>query len=948
MNLPARVEVRRGGERRELALPLGETGVGRAPDNVVILDDPLVSRHHVRLAWDGAEVRVTDLGSSNGTRVDDVELEPRVPRALLPGETVRIGGCALSLLSPPDLDATLRPMPAAGGGRAASADGMPVAADAAATATAGAPGAGRRHAEDTTIVLAPPGPRLVVSTAAGAVEHPLDRDALTLGRDPSNDIVVDHPSVSRRHATIHRMGDGWEIEDAGSANGLTRDGTRVSSVRLHEGDVLRIMDAVSLAYLAGPGVPDAQGSVRTLRLAGRESLTIGRGAGNDVDLAHPTVSRAHARVLVRDGAVLVEDLGSANGTFVEGERIPAGEPRSVEPGAEVRVGPARFVVAPGALELSDESRDLQLDAVHLNQPVSKGLNLLQDISLSIQPREFVALVGVSGAGKSTLLDALNGFRPARDGSVLVNGTDLYRNADAFRTSIGYVPQDDIIHRELTVRQALEYSARLRLPADTTADERRRRVDEVLETLGLVERANVPIHRLSGGQRKRVSIGVELLTEPGLFFLDEATSGLDPGTEGQLMRLLRTLADRGHTVILVTHATKNVMLCDLVAFLAKGGHVAYFGPPDQALAYFGVTDFDGIYDKVERESTPEEWGARYRASAQFREYVVARLQARYGDLVEVPRPGRAARPRGAASGGGRGARPSMLRQFRVLSARYLSIIRRDRVNLLLLFLVAPLLACIDFIAWPRDVFDPLSGDATRAMSMLFMASIIPFLVGALSSVREIVKEAPIHRRERAVAVGVAPYLASKVWVGVLFALYNAAVLLAIKMVAVDMGHLGPQAILLVFVTLALAAISGVMWGLLISAIAPREEQAMLLVIVVVVVQIVFSGGLVPLDRLGTAGGAIADATSTKWVFQGLTTATEVRSGDCTTPSLEGCILPGIESYATPAERQVMVGSLDEAFGPIFGTSIAAAWAATGLIALVLYVVVYVLLRRKGAR
>jgi ABC-type multidrug transport system ATPase subunit/pSer/pThr/pTyr-binding forkhead associated (FHA) protein len=927
MSGPALVEVRGGGERRDLVLPPGEAGVGRAPDNAVVLDDPLVSRHHLRLSWDGAELRVTDLGSSNGTRVGDVELEPRVPRTLLPGETVRIGGCSLAVVPPPGLDVTLRPPPA--GARAA------------------APPDASADAGGTTIVLAS-APRLVVTTPAGTVEHPLDRDVLTVGRDPTSDIVVDHPAVSRRHATVRRVGDGWEIEDAGSANGLVRRGSRVARAPLTDGDTLHVLDAVTLTFRAAPGLPPAQEGARTLPLAGRESLTIGRGAGNDVDVPHPTVSRAHARVLVRDGATFVEDLGSANGTFVDGERLPPGEPRRVEPGSEIRVGPARFVVAAGALEQSDESRDLQLDAVHLNQPVSKGLNLLQDISLSIRPREFVALVGVSGAGKSTLLDALNGFRPARDGSVLVNGTDLYRNAEAFRTSIGYVPQDDIIHRELTVRQALDYSARLRLPSDTTADERRRRVDDVLETLGLVERANVPIHRLSGGQRKRVSIGVELLTEPGLFFLDEATSGLDPGTEGQLMRLLRTLADRGHTVILVTHATKNVMLCDQVAFLAKGGHVAYFGPPDQALDYFGVTDFDGIYDMVERESTPEEWDARFRASPQFREFVVGRLQARYGDLVDVPRPGRAGRPGGAAAGARRRTRPSMLRQFRVLSARYLSIIRRDRVNLLLLFLVAPLLACIDFIAWPRDVFDPLTGDATRAMSMLFMASIIPFLVGALSSVREIVKEAPIHRRERAVAVGVAPYLASKVWVGVLFALYNAAVLLAIKIVAVDMGHLGPQAVLLVFVTLTLAAISGVMWGLLISAIAPREEQAMLLVIVVVVVQIVFSGGLVPLDRLGTVGGAIADATSTKWVFQGLTTATEVRSGDCTTPTLDACRLPGIESYATPAERQVMVGSLDEAFGPIFGTSIAAAWAATGLIALVLYVVVYLLLRRKGAR
>ncbi len=907
------IEVLRGTERREIALPPGETGIGRAPDNAIVLDDPLVSRHHARLAWDGTDLTVADLGSSNGTRVNGAEIDPRSPRRIGPDDIVQVGGCRIAVAAP-GTDETLRARPA-------EAEGP----------------------EATTIVAGPAAAELVVTTPAGTVAHPLRGAEVTLGRDPSNAIAIDDPVVSRRHAVLRRSGDAWEIVDLGSANGLTRDGTPVTRARLGDGDVVRIAGVVSLAYRDGTGKGSEPSVDGILHLAGRASVTVGRGMQCDVRFDHPTISRVHARFLVREGAVLVEDLGSTNGTYVGGERIAPRSPRRLENGDEVRIGPMRMSVEDGTLRRSDESRDIGLDAVHLNQPVSRDLNLLQDISLSIRPREFVALVGVSGAGKSTLLDALNGFRPARDGNVLVNGADLYRNSDAFRTAIGYVPQDDIIHRELTVRQALDYSARLRLPSDTTPDERRRRVDEVLETLGLEERADLAIHRLSGGQRKRVSIGVELLTEPGLFFLDEATSGLDPGTESQLMRLLRTLADRGHTVVLVTHATKNVMLCDLVAFLAKGGYVAYYGPPDQALGYFGVDDFDGIYEKVERDLTPAEWGARYRRSAQYREFVVDRLQERYGELVQVPAPAGE-----RAANAHRPPRPPMLRQFGILSARYLSIIRRDRLNLLLLFLVGPLLACIDFVAWPRDVFDPLAGDVMRAMSMLFMASIIPFLVGALMSVREIVKEAPIYRRERAVAVGIGPYLLSKVWVGVLFALYNAAVLLAIKMLAVDMSHLGPQAVALVFVTLALAAISGVMWGLLISAISPREEQAMLLVIVVVVVQIVFSGGLVPLDRLGPVGGAIADATSTKWVFQGLTTAAEVRTGDCTTPTLADCVLPGLDSFATVPEKQVTVRSLDDTFGPVFGVGIAGAWAASGLIALVLYVVVYLLQRRKDVR
>ncbi|HSR34594.1 MAG TPA: ATP-binding cassette domain-containing protein, partial [Anaerolineae bacterium] len=556
----------------------------------------------------------------------------------------------------------------------------------------------------------------------------------------------------------------------------------------------------------------------------------------------------------------------------------------------------------------DESRDLRLDALHLNQFVGKGINLLQDISLAILPREFVALVGVSGAGKSTLMNALAGFWPASDGIVLVNGTDLYRRFDAFRTDLGYVPQDDIIHRELTAEKALHYVARLRLPGDMTAAERKQAVTEELETLGLIERKDVRVGSLSGGQRKRVSIGVERLTQPGLFFLDEATSGLDPGTENRLMRLLRDLADAGQTIVLITHATKNVTLCDQVIFLAKGGRLAYFGPPGEALDYFGVADFDQIYEQLEDERSPEEWAERYRQSTQYNHYVVKRLREAYGELLDhhpEPRVAKAAKAeRRAALPRTKAKRPSAFRQFTVLTARYLDIIRTDRVNLLLMLLIAPVLGSMDLIAWPRDVYDPVDGDASRAMVMLFMASIIPFLIGALSSVREIVKERAIYRRERTVNLGIVPYLLSKVAVGLLFALYSAAALLILKLVAVDLSHLGVEDLALYYLLVVLAVLSGVMWGLLISAVAPREEQAMLLLIVVVVVQMVFSGGILPLDQLGTAGEAIGYATSSKWDFEALVDVTQVQRGDCDGPSLEGCELPGVQAYGTDPERQVV--------------------------------------------
>jgi ABC-type multidrug transport system ATPase subunit len=526
----------------------------------------------------------------------------------------------------------------------------------------------------------------------------------------------------------------------------------------------------------------------------------------------------------------------------------------------------------------------------------------------------------------------------------VNGTDLYRRFDAFRTDLGYVPQDDIIHKELTAEKALHYVARLRLPADMTATERREAVTEELETLGLIERKDVQVGSLSGGQRKRVSIGVERLTRPGLFFLDEATSGLDPGTENQLMRLLRQLADDGQTIVLITHATKNVTLCDQVIFLAAGGRLAYFGPPGEALGYFGVDAFDEIYEQLQDERSPEEWAERYRQSPQYGEYVAKRLRDAYGERLDT-RPEPQAAEAGPAAGRAKVKRPSAFRQFTVLTARQLDIMRTDRVNLLLMLLIAPVLGAMDLIAWPREVYDPFEGDASRAMVMLFMAVIIPFLIGALSSVREIVKEKAIYRRERTVNLRIVPYLLSKMAVGLLFALYTAAALLVLKLISVDFSHLGIEDLALVFLIIVLCVMSGAMWGLLISAVAPREEQAMLLLIVVVVIQMVFSGGILPLDQLGTAGEVIGSTTSSKWAYEALVDVTQVQRGDCDGPSLEDCELSGIQAYDTDPEKQVVIGHLEDRYGQVLEGDVATSIAAMLAIMVVLFVLLIIIQKRK---
>ncbi len=915
-----------GGQEHELRLSGEAVTIGRDRENTVVLDDDHVSRRHARIVRDGAGCRIVDLGSANGTRVATEELEPRVPHALSDGDPVTIGPFALTLRISPE--------------RIAAAPDMPTMAG----ATIVTPSAG-------ATIITPKSERLVISMPSGSTEVTLEGDVITLGRGSDCDVVIDDSVVSRRHAELHCGPDGWEIIDSESLNGLTFDGEKVQSRQLKDGDVIGISDSVRLTYSssAAAHIGGADETiVQALPLRDQEELSIGRDPTNEVHLDHPAVSRHHAQITRSDSGYTIEDLGSGNGTFANGERLAAHEPRPLERGDVVRIGPVRFTLEMEGIQQVDESRDLRLDGVHLNQYVSNTLNLLQDISLSLEGREFVALVGVSGAGKSTLLDALNGFRPARAGQVLVNGVDLYDNFDAYRTDLGYVPQDDIIHKELPVARALSYSAQLRLPPDTTKTERDERIEEVIATLNLSERRDVPIARLSGGQRKRVSIGAELLMKPGLFYLDEATSGLDPGTESQMMRLLRSLADAGHTVVLVTHATKNVMLCDQVVFLAKGGHLAWYGPPDEALKYFEVEDFDGIYVRLEDELSPEVWGQKYAESPHYDRYVRQRLRKHYPNFSETATGAADVAPAERAAQTHAQPAPrqtSQLSQFRILSARYLDVVKRDRVNVALLLAIAPVLGLIDLIAWPRNNFDPVGGDSFRVMTMLFMAALIPFLVGALNSVREIVKEAPIYKRERAVTLKVFPYLLSKVWVGFLFAFYHAGALFAVKLIAVDFGHVGTTELAQFYFTLTLAAMSGVMWGLLISVIVPREEQAMVLVIAVIVLQIVFSGGLIPLGPLGAGGDVFGGVTSTKWSFQALTAASHVKSGECDGPSLANCNLPGLKSYSTEEQKRVALDPIDERFEDVFGADVYVTWAAMGIIIGALFVIIVVLQRRK---
>jgi ABC transport system ATP-binding/permease protein len=623
----------------------------------------------------------------------------------------------------------------------------------------------------------------------------------------------------------------------------------------------------------------------------RTHLTIGQNRSNLLVLDNPSILPFHAILFWQDNRFVVQKKDPTAEIWINHQSLTLDSPQTLQNGDQLQLGVVQLIFSLDTaasipiqlnpnpqtsknallngqptplltqLDPTASINPLRLDACDLVYRVG-SLKLLDDISLSILPAEFVTIVGVSGAGKSTLLNALCGFRPATKGSVFVNGDSLYKNYDAYRTELGYVPQDDIIHQDLTVQQALNFAAQLRLTPNTSEADRRQQVKQVLMDLELQEQAETYVKNLSGGQRKRVSIGVELLTKPGLFFLDEATSGLDPGTELQMMRLLRHMASQGRTVVLVTHTTKNLMISDLVVFLAKGGRVAYFGPPKEALDYFGVEEFDEIYIKVEEERSPQEWALQYQQSMYYQKYVADRqialfeMQARQGTAPLKTEPIHS-------------LRTSPVRQFRILFQRSLAILCQDLPGFLFLLAIAPILGILDFVMWRRNMFDSAAGEPGQCFTLMFISVLIAVIVGSLSTMREVVKESEIYRRERMIGLQILPYVLSKVSLSAALAVYQSAIFLSTKAIAVDFPGTWVTGLSIYF-TLFLSTLGGMVMGLLVSALSTSQTMAPLLTILFLVPQITFAGSFIPLRTLGPAGLTISELTITRWAYESMVT------------------------------------------------------------------------------
>ncbi|MCG5468061.1 ATP-binding cassette domain-containing protein [Micromonospora sp. LAH09] len=482
-----------------------------------------------------------------------------------------------------------------------------------------------------------------------------------------------------------------------------------------------------------------------------------------------------------------------------------------------------------------------ITATGLGRTVPGGRRILDDISLTIQPGEVAAVIGVSGAGKTSLLETLARVRRPATGTVAHDGADAVR-------AIGFVPQDDIIHRELPLARTLRYAARLRLPSATGPTEISDRVAEVLDELRLTERAAVPVGRLSGGERKRASIAVELLDRPGVFFLDEPTSGLDPAIAVELLRVLRTLADAGTTVVLTTHQITDVDHCDRVVVLTRQGRLAFSGTPAAAREFFGLRSLAEVHLCLDEESDPAAWPDRFAA---YRDSAPPARATDHGD-VSAPAPRRIGR----------------LRQWAVLTARNAEIVVRNRLTLAIL-LGSPLMVLGMFaLLFRPGAFDPTRPSPTVTVMILFWIAFGGFFFGLTYGLLQICTESPILRRERLAGVRLVPYLMGKVAVLLpLLALVDLALLGVLR----GIDRLPPvdgADFAALYATLLLSSAAALALGLLCSAAVSDPAQATLMLPMLCFPQVLFVGAILPVPAMATGGQWLSYAMSNRWAFEGL--------------------------------------------------------------------------------
>ncbi|ULE33723.1 FHA domain-containing protein [Mycobacterium sp. IDR2000157661] len=565
------------------------------------------------------------------------------------------------------------------------------------------------------------------------------------------------------------------------------------------------------------------------------AVKIGRATDNDIVVPDVLASRHHATLVPTAAGTEIRDNRSINGTFVNGTRV---ESALLHDGDNVTIGNIDLVFSGGTLmrgtgtEAATRTGGLEVHGV--TWTIENDKTLLENISIAARPGTLTAVIGPSGAGKSTFARLVAGYTHPTTGTVTFEGHNVHAEYASLRSRIGMVPQDDVVHGQLTVRQALMYAAELRLPPDTTKADREQVVMQVLEELEMTNHLETRVDKLSGGQRKRASVALELLTGPSLLILDEPTSGLDPALDRQVMTMLRQLADAGRVVLVVTHSLTYLDVCDEVLLLAPGGKTAFYGPPNQIGPSMGTTNWADIFSTVAGD--PD--GANRRFLDQS------------GPPPPPP-------PTEQPSELGSPTSTSVRRQFSTIARRQVRLIVSDRGYFLFLA-VLPFIMGVLSLSVPGDVgfgvpVPAIQGGAApnEPGQILVLLNVGAIFMGTALTIRALIGERAIFRREQAVGLSTTAYLLAKVFVFAIFALLQSAIVVSINVWgkswgpgAVTSGAVIGNRTLELYVDVAACCVAAAMTGLALSALAKSNEQIMPLLVIAIMSQLVFQGGMIP--------------------------------------------------------------------------------------------------------
>ncbi len=556
------------------------------------------------------------------------------------------------------------------------------------------------------------------------------------------------------------------------------------------------------------------------------SATIGRATDNDIVIQDVLASRHHAFLTQTPLGTEIRDAHSVNGTFVNGVRVGSAV---LSEGDVVTIGNVDLVFTRDTLvrrtEAATRTGGLEVNSVCFT--VDRGKQLLDHISLTARPGTLTAIIGGSGAGKTTLSRLIAGYTTPSSGSVTFEGHNIHTEYASMRSRIGMVPQDDVVHRQLTVNQALGYAAELRLPPDTSKADREQVVAQVLEELELTKHAETRVDKLSGGQRKRASVALELLTGPSLLILDEPTTGLDPALDRQVMMMLRQLADAGRVVLIVTHSVSYLDVCDQLLLVAPGGKTAFLGPPSQIGAAMGTSNWADIFANVGAD--PDEANRRFLAENKPPPSTPA--DSSPGDLGEP-------------------VHTDVLHQFSTVARRQIRLVISDRGYTVFLALLPFLIGILTLTVRGTSGYgmsDPLGNNPAQPDQILVMLNVGAVFMGTALTIRDLIGERPIFKREQAVGLSTAAYMGAKIVVFSVFAITQAAIATAISVIgwgkplsgAVLLGNVDFE----LFVTVAATCVGAALLGMALSALAQTQEQIMPMLVVSIMSQLVFSGGMI---------------------------------------------------------------------------------------------------------